>query len=591
METTMVTPQNYKQSKNDIFKAEILTAIKAGSNVIWVYLTADEVHCDLELRELCKAIEYDFLTWDVNNGASWDANTNFRDPIKALDDIPANVEVMTDKAFVVMRDLHLLVNAQQQFALRRSLIDGCKGNQFNNAEYMRPIIILADTPTPHPDIKDYCHVVDYALPNSEEMRGMVNFVISSVDVDEKQKEAISSDYIERVTHALLGLSMTQAETVYSQAIAEAGSLLELGDWTADNGEPRQGILSYISKARAEAIRKIEGLTFIPNKQITDMQSFAGVDNYVSFLQKRSVCYTKLAAELNITKPRGVALLGPPGTGKTEVAKATAKYMGLDLVVFDISSMFNSHVGQSEKNMRKVLATIDALHSCVVLVDEIDKSFSGALNANDSGVSSRVLGLFLSWMSSRDVKAQSESRIFVVATMNRTAGLPPELFRPGRFDRIFSTDLPNPETRESILKIHMQKQSIDPAQYGAAIADIAKVTDKFTGGELEQLVIDSRITVFAREYAAWKRADATDKIPTPTVESTQPTIDDYLVESEMIIPTAVVEAEAIESMRKFNAGRTTPVDTSTSVTKSKRPHHTRRLRNVQVPNSNNRSSNN
>jgi len=588
----MTTMTQSNETKHVLFEREVLTAINAGSPIIWVYLTADEATCEARLKETAAAFNYEFLHWNVNDGVSWNPRDSCKDPGQAILSIGSS-DLHSDRAFVIMHDLHLLLNAQQQFSLRRVLLTECKNNTFSNADFQRPIFILADTPTPHPDIKNYCHVIDYTLPDKQEMESMVHSVLDAWAAsanDTYDKNAVKPDYISTVTHGLLGLSMSQAEAAYSQAIAESGSPFELHDWTAGDGAHKKGILTHISKKRSEVIRKIEGLKFIPNEQIPDMHAFAGVDNYVSFLTKRSLCYTEIARELNVTKPRGVALLGPPGTGKTEVAKATAKYMGLDLVVFDISSMFNSHVGQSEKNMRKALATIDALHSCVLLVDEIDKSFSGALNANDSGVSSRILGLFLSWMSSRDVKSSAESRIFVVTTMNRTAGLPPELFRPGRFDRIFSTDLPNQQTREDILKIHMKKQSVDPNQYGAAIADIGKVTDKFTGGELEQLVIDSRISAFAREYAGWKNADAEDKVPAPTVESTQPTIDDYMVEAEMIIPTAVVESDAIEAMREFNAGRTTPVDSTTVLSVSKRKtSKTRRVRNVQV--TNNRNSNN
>jgi SpoVK/Ycf46/Vps4 family AAA+-type ATPase len=124
---------------------------------------------------------------------------------------------------------------------------------------------------------------------------------------------------------------------------------------------------------------------------------------------------------------------------------------------------------------------------VLWIDEIEKAFSAGSD-NDGGVSVRILGTFLSWLQER------KGDVFVVATANDIAKLPPELVRKGRFDEIFFVDLPDAETRASIFRLHLERRH--QAVTGFDLSKLAAAADGFSGSEIEQAVVSALYAVFA-----------------------------------------------------------------------------------------------
>jgi SpoVK/Ycf46/Vps4 family AAA+-type ATPase len=186
-------------------------------------------------------------------------------------------------------------------------------------------------------------------------------------------------------------------------------------------------------------------------------------------------------------PKGVLLLGVPGTGKSLLARAIAGSWGLPLLRLEMARVLGSLVGQSEGRTQGALRLAEAMAPCVLHVDEIEKTLAGAGAGHlDSGVTSRVVGSLLTWLQERGVgRDGAPAPVFVVATANRVEALPPELFRPGRFDQVFFLDLPDPAERAAILAIHLRarRQTIpDPA-----IETVAARTDGYSAAELEQVV--------------------------------------------------------------------------------------------------------
>ncbi len=139
-----------------------------------------------------------------------------------------------------------------------------------------------------------------------------------------------------------------------------------------------------------------------------------------------------------THPRGVLLLSPPGCGKSQFCKALGREVNRPVLILDVGSLMGSLVGQSEERTRQALRIIDAMAPCVLMIDEVEKAFSGVNGSGDSGVSSRMFGTFLSWLNDHT------SDVFVVCTSNDMSKLPPEFGRSERFDGIFFLDLPFPE---------------------------------------------------------------------------------------------------------------------------------------------------
>ena len=135
------------------------------------------------------------------------------------------------------------------------------------------------------------------------------------------------------------------------------------------------------------------------------------------------------------KPRGVLLLGVPGSGKSAFAKALGNETGRPTLTLDVGALYGSLVGATEQNVRQALRIVDAMSPAILFVDELEKALSGVGGNGDSGVSTRLFGTLLTWM------ADHESDVFVVATANDISKLPPELTRAERLDGIFFLDLP------------------------------------------------------------------------------------------------------------------------------------------------------
>jgi hypothetical protein len=225
------------------------------------------------------------------------------------------------------------------------------------------------------------------------------------------------------------------------------------------------------------------------------------------------------------------------SGKSVAAMTTAKVLGLPLFKLDIGAVFAGLVGQSESNLRRALAQVAAQDGCVLMIDEIDKGLSNAHTASgDSGTTSRVFGALLSWLSNK------KDRTFVVVTMNRTTGLPPELLRAGRFDAMFYADVPTPDERRQIMEIHLRKRHVNKSGIDDAVWEhIVRQTDQFVGSELEQVVINARYLSFRQR------------------RSGIPALEEWLQAISEVTPLCKLDPEGVKAIRDFCVSRAKPVN--------------------------------
>jgi len=533
------------------FSQTFMDKIDSGSTIIWVYLNGDEGRAERQIKQLVEIYnkqadnDLQWHSWNNVAGATWDSKV--LDPQMALlqcrDQIGGN-------ALILMKDLHKYLNGEgpKNLSLRRALSELCTTHALCNDKQTRVICLLSDTPTPHPCIAEYCDVIDYDLPTYDEMEvDVVDFILDSVKKGNKGKKAAkcAPELKEKVVRSLLGTTAEEAARIFAFAVATCGGL-------------NDGVLNVIAAEKAKVIRKIDGLRFIPNEHIPDVETVGGFSRFLEWLRRRARAYTRHARTVKLSLPRGAVLIGPPGTGKTHVAKTAAKALGLDLVLLDIGSMFDKYVGGSEAKIRDALAMVKAMPNAFLMVDEIDKSFGGAHEgqAADSGVASRVLSYFLNWLSERDM-GSDENRTFVMVTMNRTAGVPEELLRPGRFDRVWSTDLPTPDERAEILKIHLRLQHCEPDNYDKHLKRVVTKTNEYTGAELEETVISARNDAYDDRMSAWE--DKGKKGTPPGIADIEPTIEELMAAAAEISPVSRLNVESVTAIRKFCQENTYPVN--------------------------------
>ncbi|MCK5686937.1 AAA family ATPase, partial [bacterium] len=215
----------------------------------------------------------------------------------------------------------------------------------------------------------------------------------------------------------------------------------------------------------------------------------GLDNLKDWLKKRGRGFDKSAKEFGLETPKGILLLGIPGTGKSLTAKAIGSEWQFPLLRLDMGKIFGGIVGESEENIRGALNIAEAIAPSILWIDEIEKGFAGAggSGGSDSGVTKRIFGTFITWMQ------EKTNPVFIIATANSIENLPPELLRKGRFDEIFFVDLPTRNEIETIFKIHISKRNRDPKQFD--MNTLCELANGFSGAEIEQAVISALYDVY------------------------------------------------------------------------------------------------
>jgi AAA+ superfamily predicted ATPase len=191
------------------------------------------------------------------------------------------------------------------------------------------------------------------------------------------------------------------------------------------------------------------------------------------------------------RPRGILLVGMPGTGKTTFCKVVSSLFGWPLINMDISQMKAGIQGQTEYNMQSAIQTLTTIGKCILQIDEVEKALGGTVssNATDGGTLMGILNKLLQFMESDD------HSIIVIMTANSVADIPPPLMRSGRIDLSVYAELPKLQTRKDIFNIHLGKAEF--IKMGdEELGELAKVTEGFSGAEIESIVYHAKWTLVA-----------------------------------------------------------------------------------------------
>lgn len=271
------------------------------------------------------------------------------------------------------------------------------------------------------------------------------------------------------------------------------------------------------------------------------------------IQKIVLNNAENAEEFCAQQPKGIMLLGVQGSGKSFVAQSVAQDWNVGLIKLNMGKVFGGLVGQSESNMRRALAQMDAAAPVVVLIDELDKGLSGAGSSDktDGGTTSRVIGTLLEWLQT------PHSGVFLVTTANDITNLRnnhPELLRKGRFDEIWFSDVPTFEERKEIFSIHLRKRDRDPETFDldklASKKFKAEDTDKdynYTGAEIEYAIVSAIKQAFARSGGKKIKIGSKDDV----------TSNDIIDKLDRIKPITFISRDVITQMRKWSRAHAEP----------------------------------
>ena len=381
----------------------------------------------------------------------------------------------------------------------------------------RSAIVLTGNPIELPaDIDALAVRFEMELPDEQEIRDLIRAVIESVGARQKVRVDLTRDDAQRIVHALSGLTLNQARQVIASAIVDDGCL------SADD-------LHLIIERKGELIEHSGVLEFFP----VDGNKFelGGFERLKAWLERARVGFTPAARELNLEAPKGILLVGVQGCGKSLAAKFVARQWELPLLKLDAGRLYDKYIGETERNFRKATELAEAMAPVILWIDEIEKVFAqGGSGESDGGLTQRLFGSFLTWLQ------EKSADVFVVGAANDLMRVPPELLRKGRFDEIFFVDLPAPEERQNIFRIHLLLRKQDPTPFD--LDALAKATDGFSGAEIEQVVISALYRSLQKKEALTTAAliDAADST----------------------VPLSIARREDIEQIRDLAKGRFTPV---------------------------------
>lgn len=410
----------------------------------------------------------------------------------------------------ILKDFHLHFDKTINIRLLR--------NAWNSLKRRRNMLVFVGHKFAVPsELQKEIQLLDYSLPDTEAIQDRLLFIKDSVNKEREVvgKAALELDQtmIENAVEAAKGMTYCEVENAFAMA------------WTTAKRFDNKFVEAVFQEKIAQ-LKKNGMLTYMePN---VSFDNVGGLQGLKTWLTSRKKAYSKEAREYDLPLPKGMLLASVPGTGKSLVCKAIAKEFDCPLFALDIGSVFDSLVGNSEKNMREAIKTIESVGKCVVLIDEIEKALSNSAvsGSGDSGVSSRIFGTFLTWLNDRKNPA------FIVATTNNHTLLPTALIRKGRFDQLFWLDLPTAEERKEIFTVVIRKYNRDPKNF--SLNTLVNGSEGFTGAEIEEVFKD----------ALYKAFDAGKEVN-----------DGYLTEVlAEFIPFSVSHEEDLKQMRKQAQGK-------------------------------------
>jgi transitional endoplasmic reticulum ATPase len=251
-------------------------------------------------------------------------------------------------------------------------------------------------------------------------------------------------------------------------------------------------LSALKEVEPSAVREV--FVEVPDVTWDDVGGQAQAKEELREVVEWSVHHGALFERARVKPPKGILLHGPPGSGKTLLAKAVAKQSGLNFISVKGPELMSKYVGESEKGVREVFKKARQASPCIIFFDEIDAlaPHRGG-GGGDSHVSERVVSQLLTELDG----IEELKGIIVLAATKRIDMLDPALLRAGRFDRLLELRPPEENDRLAILLVHTRGKPLTP---GVNLAAMARATEGFSGADIESLCREAGLAAI-REFLA------------------------------------------------------------------------------------------
>jgi hypothetical protein len=457
--------------------------VNAAFTGLWVH-TREPDEAQREVAALAHEHSWTLATWDVAAGlhllsASDTARTDAGpgDPLAPLNALPGLARD-DGTALLLLHHYHKFLNSPEVVqTLFARLIAGKQDRTF--------VVVLAPVVQIPVELEKLFVVLDHPLPDRVALERIARELTSDSPADLPQGLAL-----QQVLDAAAGLTRYEAEGAFALSLTRHNAL------------------------RPQAIREVKAQTLRKDGLLRLHRGEESLDDLGGLAALKAFCLRALAHRpLDApARPRGILLLSPPGCGKSQFCKALGNAVGRPTLLLDAGSLLGSLVGQSEANLRQALRTVDAMAPAVCMVDELEKALAGVGGQGDSGVTTRLFGTLLTYLSDHD------SDVFFVATSNDITRLPAELARAERFDGVFFLDLPSREEKDVIWGLYRRQFRVPEGQARPEDPD-------WTGAEIRSCCRLAALLDMSLEKAA-----------------------------EHVVPVAVTAAEQVDKLRSWADGR-------------------------------------
>ena len=498
-------------------KRELTTYIRAGYSCVFIR-SHEDTRVEAEVLKIAADLGFSVFTWDLVNGITNVENAETIGDTKSPLDMLAYMDgSMPDKSILLAKDLHPYLGDGTP---AEPIVVAALKQTIRKAAPKNKVLIPTGCAMAVPkEIERMCAAIEFELPDRATLGSVLDGVLKSTGL------TLSDTDRAAVLDAARGLTTTEAENAFALSIVNRRTIVP----------------SEVADEKVKAVRK-SGLLQIEAKQVP-ITDIGGLDLLKQYLGRKARSFSQEAREYGLPAPRGVLVVGQPGTGKSLTSKAAASIYGIPLLSLEAGRLFDSLVGGTEGNWRSVFALAKGCSPCVLRIDEIDGLFSGAESSGktDGGTTARVLKSIL-----QDMQENSEG-IFYFFTANDVDKLPDPLL--SRVD-VFYVDLPTKEERQEIWRIHISKErgpvkkKRDAKKLKLDLEDLAELTEDYSGREIEQIWISA----MERAFIDGGR---------------DPVMQDIEDELALIVPVARMTKDVVDARRNRLKGKARPASSSTA----------------------------
>lgn len=447
-----------------------------------VWIKSDEPdEAEREILQVARQQRWKVAVWDIATGlrvpgdpgaVRGDAGSG--DPLLPLRALPALAE-RNGTTLLLLHNFHRFWNSTEVIQTTfRQLIAGKEQRTF--------LVVLSAVVSIPVELEKLFVVLEHSLPDREALERIARELTSDSPEDLPQGENL-----QRVLDAAAGLTRYEAEGAFALSLSRHSTIQPQAIW----------------ELKAQTLKKNNLLTLHRGQERFD--SLGGLFNLKEF------CRRALRPGRSV-QARGVLLLSPPGCGKSQFCRALGNETERPTLLLDLGALMGSLVGQTEANVRQALRIADAMSPCILFMDELEKALSGVGGQGDSGVSTRMFGTVLTWLSDHS------SDVFFVGTSNDISKLPPEFARAERFDAVFFLDLPTAPEKDLIWDLYRTQYDIPESQ-------VRPDDTSWTGAEIRSCCRLATLLDITLSQAA-----------------------------HHVVPVAVTAAEQVERLRTWASGR-------------------------------------